>query len=57
VAQRVQRHRLLDPGRVGRLVKQAAQLALHELDDEAEIADEAQVTTIEEVARLGPPPD
>jgi len=27
VAQRVQRHRLLDPGRVGRLVKQTAQLA------------------------------
>src|SRR6478672_3264030 len=27
VAQRVQRHGLLDPGRVGRYVKQAAQLA------------------------------
>jgi hypothetical protein len=27
VAQRVQRHRLLDPGRIGRLVKQTAQLA------------------------------
>jgi len=27
VAQRVQRHTLLDPGRVGRLVEQAAQLA------------------------------
>jgi hypothetical protein len=30
---------------------------LHELDDEVEIADEAQVTTIEDGAGLGPPPE
>jgi hypothetical protein len=44
-----------------RLARMAELLApmqqyLHELDDEVEIADEAQGTTIEDGAGLGPPP-